>query len=216
LGDGDGDIAGTFSYDNGGHQAVLWPAAGGYKVFSEQVSQAYAIAEDGTVFGTVSMAPTSWTPAGKAARLPLPPGYHSGWASYPSGDTLFGEVASGRPGDDPESDRKGELTGQTIYARWNLRTGAVEPVGHPESGLYPTSGTIFPATVDTVGVSGTIIADVYGKPVLYRGTTPVALPQYQGRNTNIQWISVDGRTIIGLARSSGADRASLAVVWTGC
>ena len=211
-----GDIAGGVYDDIHGHHAVLWPAAGGYKMFGEQVSAAYAIADDGTVFGTVSMAPTSWTPDGKATRLPLPPGYHSGWASYPNGGTLFGEVAPGRPGDDPAGDSKGELTGPAIYARWNLRTGAVEQVGHPESGLYPTLGAVFSATVDTVGVSGTIIATVDGKPVLYRGTTPVALPQYQGRSTNIQWISADGRTIIGLARRSSADHPSLAVVWTGC
>ncbi|WP_344405246.1 hypothetical protein, partial [Dactylosporangium fulvum] len=211
-----GDVVGGVRTGAGGdHRAVLWPAAGGYKVFSSPVSTALAIADDGTVFGTVSMVPTRWTSDGKGTPLPLPPGYHTGWAGYSSGDQLFGEVASGKPGADPEGDRKGELTGKQIYARWHLGSGTVEQVGHPESGLYPTSGTLYPASIDTVGVNGTIVATVYGKSLLYRGNTPVALPQYQGRDTMIHWVSADGRTILGVA-GFPSDHSSLAVIWTGC
>ncbi|MET7403883.1 hypothetical protein ABZS66_61500 [Dactylosporangium sp. NPDC005572] len=210
-----GDVVGEVRTGGTDHRAILWPAAGGYKVFSSPVSTALAIADDGTVYGTVSMVPTRWTSDGEGTPLPLPPGYHTGWAAHLSGDQLFGEVAPGRPGADPEGDRKGELTGERIYVRWHLGSGTVEQVGHPESGLYPTSGTIYPATVDTVGVNGTIVASVYGKALLYRGNTPVALPQYQGRDIRIHWVSADGHTILGVA-GSPSDQSSLAVIWTGC
>ncbi|MFI5916021.1 hypothetical protein [Dactylosporangium sp. NPDC051541] len=210
-----GDVVGEARTDSGDHRAVIWPAAGGYKVFNSPVSTANAIADDGTVYGTVSMVPTKWTPGGQATPLPMPPGYHTGWAGSSSGDQLFGEVASGESGTDPEGDRKGELSGERIYVRWHLGSGTVEQIGHPESGLYPTSGTIYPATVDTVGVTGTIVANVYGKALLYRGNVPVALPQYQDRNMRISWVSADGHTILGVAGST-SDNSSLIVVWTGC
>ncbi|MER7003661.1 hypothetical protein ABT297_11545 [Dactylosporangium sp. NPDC000555] len=203
-----GDVVGEVRMGGTDRRAVLWPAAGGVKVFSSPVSTALAIADDSTVYGTVRMVPTRWTSDGKGTPLPLPPGYHTGWASYPSGDQLFGEVAAKRPGADPEGDGKGELAGEQIYVRWHLGSGTVEQVGHPESGLYRTN-----ATVDTVGVSGTIVATVDGKELLYRGNTPVALPQYQGRDIRIHWVSADGHTILGLA---GSGLSQLAVIWTGC
>lgn len=153
-----GDAVGEVFWPNGDSKAVKWPASGSAVTLASdgQWANAHAIADDGTVLGTLGDGdkPYAWAPDGTGRTLPTPPGSTGGKVFGVAGDYAYGHAGTAPPptgSNDPTgADRKDAKDakdakvdgGGPRWVRWQLSTGAVvEVTGLTASGVDAT-GTV--------------------------------------------------------------------------
>lgn len=163
---GQGDVVGWTWVGQDRSNAVVWRGGGAVTTLAADATHAsaFAIADDGTAFGSLEDGgvPYSWGPDGTGRALA-----DRGKAFGVAGDYVYGYNGVQAAGRQPGADQKAkEGSGQANWVRWQLSTGAVVEV----KGLFPND-------VDT---TGTIVGSVQkgGKtvPARWRDGTVAELP----------------------------------------
>jgi uncharacterized membrane protein len=190
------------------------------------------LADDGTIVGTVyrvtgGYAAAVWSADGTRQILRTPSGWTPTDASQIHDDLVYGVASrdlTTTPRRDPSSTSApltelsaspvppGSIDKRSAPIRWNRRTGNVTVFPTLTGGVHAASATgWFAATMPKPGT------DLAGKPVLVSPAGQVrALPLPDGSNVSIDWISDDGRTVIGHGQVPPNDREAWtrSVVWT--
>jgi hypothetical protein len=151
-----GDAVGEMWWPNGDSKAVLWPASGQMTTLpaTGHGASARAIADDGTVLGTLDdgAVPYAWSPGGTGRALPTPQNSGSGKVFGVAGDYAYGHAGTapqptGAVGADRGTGRDGDQkvvpTSQPRWVRWQLSTGAVvEVTGLTATGVDATGAVV--------------------------------------------------------------------------
>jgi hypothetical protein len=211
-----GDVVGVAFWTSGETRPLLWKASGGVTTLRSgtQWATAFAIGDDGTVFGTLGdgAAPYAWGPDGTGRALPTIPGPQQGKAMAVAGDYVFGHAgtagdpsASGqdRSGQGRSGQDKGRAGGgEPRWVRWRVSTGAVTEV----SGLSATGVDANGAVIGAVRDGETFV------PARWRDGKVVELPAVAG-SAPTGWVvatSHDGSRLVG---HIGTGEATTPVEW---
>lgn len=192
-----GDVAGLAWQPGGAGVAVVWDYATGHApriLPAAGNAEAAAIADDGTVVGTVAVPgaiapnwardsfglPYVWAPDGTGRQLPLPEGREVGEVYRLRGDWAMGQAYHQTQPPDPAYD--------AVPVRWNVHAGSVTTHAF---GDYPT--------VNAHGdVAGVPTGDRRDGAVLTRDGQAYPLP-YLDRNAPAVPVAVsdDGTVVVG-------------------
>jgi uncharacterized membrane protein len=210
-----GDIVGQAFFESGDTRVVLWKAGGSDVTTLPAPAQwpgAHAIADDGTIFGSLGdgHTPYAWAPDGTGRVLPGPPGSNRGKAMGTAGDYVFGHAGTPAPTGDPgasKEDRARDGGGEPRWVRWQLSTGTVVEV----------TGGLSAYAVDATGaVVGSVrkgaAPNVTTGPARWRDGKVAELPGPDGAPATggVTSVSHDGTRLAGW---TGDPNAPVPTVW---
>jgi uncharacterized membrane protein len=191
-----GDIVGVASDRSGRWQPVIWPAAdrSAMRILSpdEPIAGAFALADDGTAYGTLGDgdAPVTWAPDGTMTELPVPGGGSGGKVLGVAGDWAYGWAGEAPAATGPATTGK-KAPPPTQWVRWHLPSRRVDLLAGIEATGIDAQGVVIGA------VSG---ADGSRKPARWREGSVELLPlTLRGAQQGVSFavaVSSDGRTII--------------------
>ncbi|GAA0931761.1 hypothetical protein GCM10009557_94650 [Virgisporangium ochraceum] len=183
----DGTAVGEAWWPDGDSKAVRWSASGEVTVLASTTrwAAAYAVGDDGTVYGTLDdgATPYAWGTGGAGRALPTPAGSTKGKVFGVAGDYAYGHVGT-LEATRKSGDKQGG-GGEPRWVRWQLSTGAVvEVTGLSASGVDATGA-----------VAGSAQRDGHRYPARWRDGTIAELP---GTTGGVVATSRDGTRLAGL------------------